>query len=145
MLTGTGLMNSTSTAVIVGTAFGMAGVLAAPARIGGRIGPRTLRGPAIAFGPIALWLVCGGPILPTMLAFCFATSALGEWRLRGRRTVHVKAAGPERTRSTRRRSTEAYEPITAIDLASGAPDPSRRSSSGGSSSARPSSSTGRAG
>jgi len=70
------------TAVVVGTAFGLAGVLAAPARLGGRVRLKALRGLAISFGPIALWLACGGPVLPTMLPFCLATLVLGEWRLR---------------------------------------------------------------
>ncbi|HWG28812.1 hypothetical protein [Actinospica sp.] len=76
-------MNSTTTAVVIGVCFGLAGVLAGPVRISTRIRPRAFRGLAIAFGPILLWLACGGPIVPTMLPFCLATLALGEWRLRG--------------------------------------------------------------
>ena len=77
-------MNSTSTALVVGAAFGLAGVLIGPIRIRARIRPRTVHGLAVAFVPVAVWLACGGPILPTMLAFGLATLALGEWRLRGR-------------------------------------------------------------
>ena len=75
-------MNSTSTAVLVGAAFGLAGVLIGPSRISARTRLRVVRGLAIAFVPILVWLACGGPVLPTMLAFCVATLALGEWRLR---------------------------------------------------------------
>ena len=80
-------MDSTSTAVVIGATFGLAGVLAGPVRISARIHLRRLRilrGLAVAFMPIAVWLACGGPILPTMLAFCLATLTLGEWRLRGK-------------------------------------------------------------
>ena len=81
-------MDSTTTAVVIGVSFGLAGVLAGPVRISTRIRPRAFLGLAIAFGPILLWLACGGPIVPTMLPFCLATLVLGEWRLR--------AQGPER-------------------------------------------------
>ena len=80
-------MNSTATAAVIGATFGLAGVLAGPVSISARIhlrGLRVLRGLAIAFVPIGVWLACGGPILPTMLAFCLATLTLGEWRLRGK-------------------------------------------------------------
>ena len=74
---------TTATAVLVGSAFGLAGVLIGPVRISSRTGPRVLRALATAFVPIIVWLLCGGPIVPTMLAFCAATLALGEWRTRG--------------------------------------------------------------
>lgn len=74
-------MTLTTTAVVIGAAFGLAGVLIGPIRINSRTRLRTLRGLATALVPTAVWLLCGGPVLPTMLAFCAATLALGEWRL----------------------------------------------------------------
>jgi hypothetical protein len=75
-------MTTTATAIVVGAAFGLAGVLIGPLKISSRTRPRVLRALATALVPIAVWLLCGGPIGPTMFAFCAATLALGEWRIR---------------------------------------------------------------
>jgi hypothetical protein len=75
-------MTTTATAIVVGAAFGLAGVLIGPLKISSRTVPRVLRGLATALVPTVVWLLCGGPIVPTMFAFCAATLALGEWRTR---------------------------------------------------------------
>lgn len=87
--------SSTATAVVVGSAFGLAGVLIGPIRISTRTRPRVLRALASAFVPIVVWLLCGGPIVPTMLAFCAATLLLGEWRARGSSAEKGKAPAEE--------------------------------------------------
>ena len=112
-------MDMTATAVMVGAAFGLAGVLVGPIRINARTRPRALRGLAVSLAPILVWLLCGGPILPTMLAFCVATLALGEWRARGRITRKGRAPakevnpapGPEGARG----SGLSCWPITAME------------------------------
>ncbi|MBR7830397.1 hypothetical protein KDK95_29105 [Actinospica sp. MGRD01-02] len=97
-------MGPTPTAVLVGAAFGLSGVLIGPARIRRENRLRALRGLAIAFVPIAVWLALGGPILPTMLAFCLATLALGEWRLHAGPRPGNAAAGQEHALPPRRRT-----------------------------------------
>lgn len=81
LLTGP-IETATATAVLVGAAFGLAGVLIGPISISSRTRPRAFRGLATALVPTVVWLLCGGPVVPTMLAFCAATLALGEWRVR---------------------------------------------------------------
>ena len=110
-------MTPTATSVVVGTAFGFAGVLIGPIRIGPGTRRRALCGLAIAVLPIVVWLLCGGPIVPTMLAFCAATLALGEWRARlaaarkarpARRTARTRA--PARKRIPRWSPRQTAEP-----------------------------------
>lgn len=110
-------MTPTATSVVVGTAFGFAGVLIGPIRISPGTRRRALCGLAIAVLPIVVWLLCGGPIVPTMLAFCAATLALGEWRARlagarkarpARRTAKTRA--PARKRIPRWSPRQTAEP-----------------------------------